>query len=75
MLGCEIPGVGTIFVELHVKFIKPVYLGDTVTAAATVMEIINPQRVRLLVSCVNGKGKDVAIGHALVIPPAETQLM
>src|SRR4051812_25409390 len=42
VLGGEIPGVGCIFVELHIRFLKPVFIGDTVTATATVMEIINP---------------------------------
>ena len=72
VLGGEIPGLGTIFVELHIKFLKPVYFGDTVTATGTVMEIINPKRVRLMVACTNQNDEDVAIGNALVVPPKET---
>lgn len=75
VLGGDIPGLGTIFVELHIRFLKPVYLNDTVTATATVMEIINPKRVRLLVACQNGAGADVAIGNAVVVPPEATQLL
>ena len=75
VLGGEIPGLGTIFVELHIRFLKPVYLNDTVSATATVMEIINPQRVRLLVACLNGANEDVAIGNAIVVPPAATRLI
>lgn len=75
VLGSDIPGVGTIFVELHIRFLKPVFFGDTVTATATVMEIINPKRVRLLVACVNQEGNDVAIGNAVVIPPEQTRLI
>lgn len=75
VLGGEIPGVGTIFVELHIKFLKPVYFGDTLTATATVTEIINPKRVRLMVACVNQRGEDAALGNAVVIPPAETRLL
>ena len=74
VLGGEIPGLGTIFVELHMKFLKPVYFGDTVTATGTVTEIINPKRVRLMVACVNQRGADVALGNAVVIPPKETVL-
>lgn len=74
VLGAEIPGLGTVFVELHVKFLKPVFLGDTVTATATVMEIINPKRVRMMVACLNQQGEDVALGNALVVPPKETVL-
>ncbi|NOT01580.1 MAG: MaoC family dehydratase [Phycisphaerales bacterium] len=75
VLGSEIPGVGTIFVELQIRFLKPVYFGDTVTAVGKVIEIINPKRVRLLVACRNDKGQDVAIGNAVVIPPEKTRLL
>ena len=75
VLGSEIPGLGTIFVELHIKFLKPVFFGDTVNAHATVTEIINPKRVRLMVSCSNQHGQDVALGNAVVIPPTDTQLI
>jgi len=74
VLGAEIPGLGTIFVELHIKFLKPVFLGDTVTATATVMEIVNPKRVRMMVACLNQQGEDVAVGNALVVPPKATVL-
>lgn len=75
VLSSEIPGLGTIFVELHIRFLKPVYFGDTITATATVIEIINPKRVRLLVACVNSQGEDVAIGNAVVVPPAQTRIL
>lgn len=75
VLGGEIPGLGTIFVELHIKFLKPVFFGDTMTATGTVMEIINPKRVRMLVACRNQHGEDVALGNAIVVPPKETKLM
>lgn len=75
VLGGEIPGVGCVFVQLEIKFLKPVFIGDTVTATATVMEIINPKRVRMLVACVNQNGEDVAIGNAVVVPPVTTTLI
>ena len=75
VLGSEIPGLGTIFLELHIRFLKPVYINDTITAMATVTEIINPQRVRMLVACVNQHGDDVALGNAIVIPPPSTRLI
>lgn len=74
-LGTELPGLGTIFVELHIRFVKPVFLGDTVTANLTVAEIVNPKRVCLSVVCVNQRGEDVAVGQAIVVPPAETRLV
>lgn len=75
VLGSEIPGLGTIFVELGIRFLKPVYINDTVTARAMVEEIISPKRIRMLVSCVNQQGEDVAIGNAIVVPPKETRVI
>lgn len=75
VLGGEIPGLGTIFVELHIRFLKPVFFGDTITANALVSEIINPKRLRLMVYCVNQDGNDVAIGNAIVIPPEGTEVI
>ncbi|RJP37042.1 MAG: MaoC family dehydratase [Phycisphaerales bacterium] len=75
VLGGELPGVGTILVSIHVRFLRPVFIGDVVTAEATVMQIINPKRVRILVACRNQDGRDVAIGNAVVIPPAQTRLI
>lgn len=74
-LGHEIPGIGTIFLQLEVRFYKPVYINDRVTATAMVEEIIRPDRVRMLVACTNQNGEDVAIGNAIVIPPKETQVI
>ena len=71
VLGGEIPGLGTIFVELHIRFLKPVFINDTIKATGTVTEIINPKRVRMMVACVNQKHEDVAIGNALVVPPPQ----
>ncbi len=75
VLGSEIPGVGTVFVELHIRFLKPVFFDDTITANAIVTEIINPKRMRLMVYCVNQDGADVAIGNAIVVPPEGTKII
>lgn len=75
VLGGEIPGLGTIFVEFHIRFLKPVFINDTVTATATVIETINPERVRLMVACQNQHGRDVAIGNVVVVPPKETKII
>lgn len=75
VLGGVIPGLGTIFYELHIKFLKPVYLGESITAEAIVTEIVNPKRVRLMVAARNERGEDVALGNALVVPPEYQQLL
>ena len=74
-LASELPGLGTIFVELHIRFLKPVYFGDTITARLTVAEVINPKRVRLTAACLNQRGEEVAAGYALVVPPEQTRVL
>ena len=69
VLGMKLPGKGTIFLEKSVKYLKPVYIGDTVTATATVAEIMERGRVIFDVSYTNQKGEEVISGTALVIAP------
>lgn len=75
VLSSDIPGIGTIFLQLQIRFVKPVFINDRITATAMVEEIIQPDRVRLLVACVNQNGEDVAIGNAIVIPPKGTKVI
>lgn len=74
VLSSEIPGVGTIIVEFQIRYLKPVYFGDTITATAVVSEVISPKRVRLVVYVTNQRGEDVAQGNVLVVPPKETRV-
>lgn len=75
VLGSDIPGIGTIFLQLQIRFYKPVFINDRITATAMVEEIIQTDRIRMLVSCTNQNGEDVAIGNAIVIPPKETEVI
>ncbi len=40
VLGMQLPGPGTIYMAQEMKFTKPVYFGDTITAKVEVIEII-----------------------------------
>lgn len=57
VLGTRLPGPGAIYIDQQIKFKAPVYIGDTVTATATVIEIDEQRRrVKLATQCsVNGK--------------------
>ncbi len=71
VLGLKLPGPGTIFLSQSMRFVKPVYIGDTVTATVEVAEIIAARnRVRLATRCTNQAGETVGEGEALVIAPA-----
>lgn len=68
--GNKLPGPGTVYVKQELNFLAPVRIGDTITARAEVIEIINEKnRVRLRTSCLNQDGTTVLDGEALVSPP------
>ena len=70
VLGMYLPGPGTIYMGQELKFTKPVHIGDTVTATATVEEIIlEKNRVILDTTVVNQDGGVVIKGKATVMPP------
>ena len=39
IVGMDMPGPGTVFLSQNFKYIKPVYIGDTITAEAEVLQI------------------------------------
>lgn len=70
ILGNDLPGPGAVFMELNLKFVRPVRIGDTVTSTAEVIEMVERgYRVRL---AVKGEvdGKVVMKGEALVMVPS-----
>lgn len=45
VLGTQLPGVGSIYLEQNLSFRKPVYVGDTVTARVRITEIRTEKRI------------------------------
>ena len=69
ILGNSLPGNGTIYISQSVKFMAPVYIGDTITARVEVSEKKEKKRVVLRTYCVNQEDKIVIDGEAVVSPP------
>ena len=70
VLGMYLPGPGTIYLGQELKFTKPVRIGDTVTATATVVEKDDAKnRLKLETICTNQDGEVVIKGFATVMPP------
>jgi 3-hydroxybutyryl-CoA dehydratase len=70
ILGNDLPGPGAVFMELNLKFVRPVRIGDTVTSSAEVIEMVERgYRVKL---AVKGEvdGKICMKGEALVMVPS-----
>lgn len=70
VIGMQLPGPGTIYREQHLKFLAPVYIGDTISASVEVLEI-DPERkiITLATRCYNQEKKLVVDGTAVVSPP------
>jgi 3-hydroxybutyryl-CoA dehydratase len=70
VLGMQLPGPGTIYMKQDLVFKAPVKIGDTVTAEATVKEIIaEKNRVILTTIAKKQDGTVVIEGEAMVMPP------
>jgi 3-hydroxybutyryl-CoA dehydratase len=69
VIGTQLPGPGSIYMQQTLSFLAPVYMGDTVTARVEVMEKIDKKKVRLKTICLNQDGVIVLEGEAVVSPP------
>ena len=71
VIGMKLPGPGTIYMEQNLKFKKPVYIGDTITAYVEVEEILNTGKniLKLNTWANNQSGEKVIEGYAVVKAP------
>ena len=69
VIGTQLPGPGTIYLQQALRFKRPVKIGDEVTTIATISEI-DPVKGRVSIDtvCLVG-GKPVIEGEALVMAP------
>lgn len=67
-IGTRLPGPGAIYLGQSLRFLKPTYLGDTITATVTV-RAIRPDKpiLSLETICTNQKGERVIEGEATVL--------
>ena len=67
LVAMDMPGPGTVFISQSWAFPRPVYIGDTIRAEATVVSI-HPRRPQadIRFTVVNQDGKEVLRGEATV---------
>ena len=68
-LGMYLPGPGTIQISQFLEFLKPVYIGDTITVNLEVTEILEKGRIKIRTLLKNQDGEIVLDGFAIVLPP------
>ncbi len=68
VIGTKLPGVGAVYLSQTLKFIKPVKIGDTITATATLTQLREDRPILTLRTiCTNQKGETVLEGEAHVL--------
>ena len=68
VIGTKLPGDGKIYLEQNLKFQRPIYISDTITALVTVNEILNEKKgIYRLDTVVMNQNEEVVInGYAIV---------
>lgn len=70
VLGTRLPGSGTVYLGQTLKFTKPVFFGDTVTATVTVAELKPEKNICIADTvCTKHDGTVVIEGQATLMPP------
>lgn len=69
VLGMYLPGPGTIYVSQESRFVKPVYLNDTITATCKIVSISESGKAEIQTMISNQNNEVVIEGKAIVILP------
>lgn len=69
VLANKLPGEGTIYLGQELKFNKPVFIGDTITATVEIIEVVRADKgiYKLKTDVVNQHGDVVTTGVATVM--------
>ena len=72
LLGTQLPGPGTIYISQTFNFLRPVAVGDTITAKVKIIgKNQENHRVTLDCECINQNDKPVITGQAVILAPTE----
>jgi len=68
VIGEQLPGSGAVYLSQSLKFVAPVYPGDTITARVTVTKIREDKSILTLETvCEKQSGETVITGEAVVL--------
>ncbi len=70
ILGTKFPGPGSIYLSQSLKFLRPAYLGETITLKITVLDVrADKPIVRLSTQILNQDGQTILEGEAVAKVP------
>ena len=68
VIETKLLGPGTIYVKQTLRFLKPVFVGDEITAAVTITELLQDRQMAILTTeCLNQDQVAVILGEAIVL--------
>ena len=70
VLGTKLPGPGSIYLSQNLKFKAPVRCGDTVSATATITDIVAEKKRVVMQTICQVRNQIVLEGEAVVMVPA-----
>lgn len=70
VLANDLPGPGTIYLNQTLKFTKPVYIGDTITATCTIKAVKERSKIITFDTLITNQDGDLVLeGEAVVKAP------
>lgn len=68
IIGMQLPGEGTIYLEQNAKFLRPIYLGDMISVIVEVSDVLNADKgiLKLRTFAINQDNILVIDGYAVV---------
>ena len=73
--GTQLPGVGAIGLDVQLRFLAPVRIGDTITSQVEVTSVDRERNtIEVALTSTNQDGEVVAEGASRLKPPRERQL-
>lgn len=74
IVGMQLPGAGSTMESQRVRFIKPVYVGDTIEVVLMLTSVhIENNRVEFEATAMNQDGATVMVASGTIIPPVELE--
>ncbi len=73
ILGTKFPGIGTIYMEQNLRFLKPVFVNETIEITVEIAELREKGRAVLNTIVTNSNKEVVVEGVALVKLPSQYQ--
>ncbi|MAG18212.1 MAG: enoyl-CoA hydratase [Candidatus Diapherotrites archaeon] len=70
VLGTKLPGPGYIYLQQEIKFLKPVFPGDTISVEVEITKKINEKKsLELSFTCTNQRNQIVLGGSSIIKAP------